>query len=230
MDIDKLKSSIKDAKLIWIEIEPFSGPSEKRAFRIKGTFQDFLAAASNCAEANVFVSTYIWEGAEEFIVEDETGQKVNLLKFEPSLGKYLFREGQAQSITFTALCGGKSVIYEMRADWLNELFEQIDATLDRWESKKGERVLENRVKRAAELVEERKQIAIKVAKLETDERFINLCLMPRVTITSLDERYEEVFPNGPGSNPDVRYEMRLLCDKIRLKNGKKIKKPIVSRE
>jgi len=54
--------------------------------------------------------------------------------------------------------------------------------------------------------------------LERDEKFTNLSLMPRVSILALESRYYEVFPDG---QPNVRYHLRMLSDRIRTSHGKK---------
>ena len=68
--------------------------------------------------------------------------------------------------------------------------------------------------------------------LEIDEKFVNLCLMTRVAITALNERYSELFTEELDyiGGSEERYEMYLLSDKIRLKHGKNVKKPRPPRE
>jgi len=91
------KQLIKNCGLTWVEIEPYSGPSQVEAFEVKGGFEAFLAAAAACQERLVFVETHLWNSAAEFVVEDDHSDVINLLSVAPALREFLFREGQVAS-------------------------------------------------------------------------------------------------------------------------------------
>ena len=154
------------------------------------------------------------------------------MKFEPGLEVFLLREGQPQSITFTAMSGGISIVHEIQAEWLAEFFKRIDNSLNEWESKAGERRLVEKREDEKMKIRGRVKLLERMNILEIDEKFVNLCLMTRVAITALHERYSELFSEGRDyiGGSEERYEMYLLSDKIRLKYGKKVKKPMTPRK
>jgi len=213
---------VKDHGLTWVEIEPYSGPSQAEAFEVRGGFEAFLTAAAACQERLVFVETHPWTGAAEFVVEDDHGDTVDLLPVAPALREFLFREGQAASRTFTALCGGRSLVYEHQEPWAGEILERTAQALEVWKADQPSRDAARQARTAQRRAEQDRQAEEQMTVLETDEKFINLSLMPRVAITALDERYHEVFPNG---QPNVRYHLRLLSDKIRVSHGRKPSAP-----
>jgi len=215
MDFEQL---VKDRGLTWVEIEPYSGPSQAEAFEVRGGFEAFLTAAAACQERLVFVETHPWTGAAEFVVEDDHGDSVDLLPIDPALREFLFREGQAASRTFTALCGGRSLVFEHQEDWAGEILVRTEQALERWRSDQPSRDAARQVKIAQRRAEQDRQAEEQMLVLEVDEKFINLCLVPRVSILALEQRYYEVFPKG---QPNVRYHLRLLSDKVRVNHGKK---------